>query len=177
MPKSAAATSIPLQVTAELVRAHELPLWRYLQVLGCPNDVAEDLVQEAFVALIEAQLEDRGAGATRTWLRTTVRNGFLAHCRRTRRSPLALDAEAVAAAWAEYERDDDGERYRVALRACLDALPRRQHDLLLAQVRDRTSAEVLAAQAGLALEGVRSALRRLKGALRDCVARRLHDDA
>jgi len=164
-----------LQLTAELVQAHETSLWRYLRVLGCPANEAQDLAQETFLTLLRTPLEDRGAGATRVWLRATARNLYLAHCRRNRRSPLAIDAEAIEAAWANYEREDDGERYRNALHECLQSLPKRQHDLLQRQLRARLPAAELSAATGLAPEGARSLLRRIKQTLRDCVTRKLHD--
>lgn len=173
MTELRATPAPPLQLTAELVRAHQAALWRYLRVLGCATDAAEDLVQETFVALLRARLEDRGAAALRTWLRSTARHLFFAHCRRTRRSPLAADAEAIEAAWAAYERDDDGDAYRAALRACLDALPARQRELLELQLHERATPAQLGAVAGLAPEGARSRLRRIKQALRQCVHRRL----
>lgn len=155
-----------LVVDAELVRAHQGALWRYLRVLGAGADEAADVAQEAFVALLRASLQNRGELALRAWLRTTARNLWLAALRRQRGSPVAIDTEAIEQAWARYERDDDGDGYRDALDRCLGTLPVRQRELLEDNVRGRAARD----------EGVRSQLRRLKQALRDCVQRRLRDE-
>lgn len=165
----------PLVADAAVVRAHQVAIWRYLRVLGASPDAADDLVQETFVTLLGARLADRGEGALRTWLRSTARNLFLAQCRRERRTPVALDAAAVDAALAAYERDDEGAGYRAALQQCLATLPDRQRELLQLASDDAVDGQRLAAAAGQTVEGARSLLRRLKQALRDCVQRRLRD--
>src|SRR5262249_37426095 len=109
-----------VRVTEALVRAHQAALWRYLRVLGCRAVEAEDRAQETFLARRAARLPGGSAGAVRAWLRATARNQFFARCRQQRREPR-LDADLDAAV-AAYERDDDGEGYRQALRSCIEAL-------------------------------------------------------
>jgi DNA-directed RNA polymerase specialized sigma24 family protein len=159
-----------LVVDDALVRTHQGWLWRYLRVLGANAEVAADLAQEVFVALLRAPLRDVGPAALRVWLRTTARNHFLACCRAQRRSPLALDADAVDRAFAAYERDDDGAGYRDALARCLETVPANARELLVQQLRDDGAPP-------LPDEATRSRLRRLKTALRDCVQRRLRHDS
>lgn len=155
------------------VHAHQAAIWRYLRVLGANDDEADDLAQETFVVLLRTPFVEVADGALRTWLRTTARNLFLAHCRRQRRTPITLDAEAVATALDAYERDDDGAGYREALARCLESLPMRQHELLDEVLQGIVPFPTLAARHGLGVEALRSMLRRLKLALRDCVQRRL----
>ena len=157
----------------ELVRAHQGALWRWLRVLGARPDEAEDLAQETFVVLLRTPFVAQADGALRAWLRTTARNLFLAHCRRQRRTPIALDADAVERAFAAYERDDDGDGYRDALARCLETLPPRQHELLAASLRGEEPLATIAGRHELGVEALRSLLRRSKQALRDCVQRRL----
>ena len=158
---------------AKSVRAHQAAVWRYLRVLGANDDEADDLAQETFVVLLRTPFVAVAAGALRAWLRTTARNLFLAHCRHRCRTPIALDADAVAAAVAAYEHDDDGAAYREALARCLETLPARQHELLDETLRGGVPLATLAAQRGLGVEALRSLLRRSKLALRACVQRRL----
>ena len=87
------------------------------------------------------------------------------------RSPVVL--EDVDAAFQRYERDDDGEAFREALRACLDTIPKQQRRLLDLQFRERAGLERIAAECELAAEGAKSLLRRIKERLRECVTRRL----
>ncbi|MFN7587227.1 MAG: sigma-70 family RNA polymerase sigma factor [Planctomycetota bacterium] len=155
------------------VYAHQAAIWRYLRLLGANDDEADDLAQETFVVLLRTPFVAVADGALRAWLRTTARNLFLAHCRRRRRTPITLDAEAVATAMDAYERDDDGAGYREALARCLESLPQRQHELLDDVLQGTVPLPSLAAQHGLGVEALRSMVRRLKLALRDCVQRRL----
>jgi RNA polymerase sigma-70 factor (ECF subfamily) len=165
-----------LVVTAEVVRMHQHAVWRWLRVLGCRPAEADDLAQETFLALLRARLADEGPAALRSWLRATAKNLFLAHCRRVKRAPDLAEGADVDAAFAAYERDDDGAGYRAALRSCLDTLPARQRELLELQVHERATPARLAAATGLGEEGARSLLRRIKQALRHCIERRLHDE-
>jgi RNA polymerase sigma-70 factor (ECF subfamily) len=165
-----------LVVDADVVRAHQHAVWRWLRVLGCRPHEADDLAQETFVVLLRTQLADDGPAALRAWLRSTAKNLFLAHCRRAARAPGIADDADVEAAFAAYERDDDGAGYRAALRGCLETLPARQRELLELHVHERATPQALAAATGLADEGARSLLRRIKQALRQCIERRLHDD-
>lgn len=158
---------------AEVVHAHQAAIWRYLRVLGANDDEADDLAQEAFVVLLRTPFVAVADGALRAWLRTTARNLFLAHCRRRRRTPIELDAAAVDAACDACERDDDGAGYREALARCLETLPARHHELLDGVLHEDLPLTTLAAQRGIGLEALRSLLRRIKLALRDCVQRRL----
>ncbi|MEZ6037600.1 MAG: sigma-70 family RNA polymerase sigma factor [Planctomycetota bacterium] len=165
----------PPATPAELVRAHQRAVWRYLRVLGADASEVDDLLQEVFVVAIRAGLVDRGDGGARTWLRTTARNTFLAHCRTRRRDRVALDPDAVERALDAYEGDDDGEGYRTALGDCLEQLPAPQRELVLSATGGDESLAGLAAQQGTSSEGLRSRLRRLRAALRDCVNRRMRD--
>ena len=158
---------------AATVRAHQAAIWRYLRVLGANDDEADDLAQETFVVLLRTPFVAQAEGALRTWLRTTARNLFLSHCRRRRRTPVELDAAAVDAACDACERDDDGAGHREALARCLETLPARHHELLDGVLHEDLPLTTLAAQRGLGLEALRSLLRRIKLALRDCVQRRL----
>jgi RNA polymerase sigma-70 factor (ECF subfamily) len=161
---------------AALVRQHHTALWRYLRVLGAAPEEADDLAQEAFVVLLRTPFADRGPAALRTWLRTTARQLFFAHCRRVRRTPVALDETAVERALADYEQDDDGRGYRASLERCLATLPHDHRRLLEASVAGAARLPALAAERGVHPEALRSLLRRLKLELRDCVRRRLHPE-
>lgn len=165
-----------LAVTAEVVRQHQGAVWRWLRVLGCRPQEADDLLQETFLVLLSERLTDEGPAALRAWLRATAKNLFLAHCRRAKRAPGLAEHDDVDAAWLGYERDDDGDGYRAALRSCLDTLPVRQRELLELQVHERASPAQLAAASELGEEGARSLLRRIKQALRHCIERRLRDE-
>ncbi len=162
-------------VDAELVRTHQGMVWRYLRFLGAPTTVAEELVQEVFLVLLRDPVEDQGAAALGAWLRGVARN-LLRRARRARRPELeGLDEAAVEAAWSRYARDDDAAGYHEALRHCLDGLEARERAALEARYVEGASREAVAREMDVAVEGVKSVLRRAKAKLRACVERRLGD--
>jgi RNA polymerase sigma-70 factor (ECF subfamily) len=162
-------------VDAELVRAHQTAVWRYLRVLGAAAADADDLTQEAFVVLAQAGLPDRGPAELRGWLRSTARNLWRNDVRRRARRGETLPPEQIDAAWAVYERQDDGESYRAALRACLETLPARERQAIDARYARAERRDAIAAAADVGVEGIKSLLRRAKARLRACIERRLDD--
>lgn len=160
------------RVDADLVRAHQAAVWRWLRVLGADADTATDLAQETFLVLLRTAVHDDGPRALRGWLRATARNLFLAHCRRERRHPITGDDQALEQAIAAYERDDDGAGYREALARCLETVPAADRALLEQSVRGAPPG----AAGGAHGEAARSRLRRLKDLVRTCVQRRLRNE-
>jgi RNA polymerase sigma-70 factor (ECF subfamily) len=153
---------------AELVRRHEAGLWRFLRVLGCDARQAEELAQDAFVAVLERpfrQVDDR---ATAAYLRTVAKHLWLKDRRRTRRQTLA-DLDALERAFVEDCDDDGGDGLVEALRACVQALEGRSRDLVRASYQEGESRAALAARFGMREDGIKSWLRRVRAALRLCV--------
>jgi RNA polymerase sigma-70 factor (ECF subfamily) len=159
---------------AALVRAHQAGVWRYLRFLGCDPTEADDLVQETFLAMLREGFEVRSPAQTAAYLRTVARNRLLMARRKQRNQPPAIDLEAAEAVWAQVASEDGLSDYLVALDECLKKAvsPRVRHALEL-QYRDRASRAEIAAELHLAVEGVKTLLRRARSALRDCVQRRL----
>lgn len=162
-----------IQLTAELVHRHQAMVWRFLRLLGAEPGLADELAQEAFVRLWQHPPEDRGEAALAAWLRRTAQN-LLSNSRR-RRGGLVFDDAAIDAAWAGYERDDDGADFRAALAACLQALPAREQQALQLRYAAGGSRAAVAAAMRLGDEGVKSMLRRARARLQACVQRRLEE--
>jgi RNA polymerase sigma-70 factor (ECF subfamily) len=169
-----AATADRQAEMAALVRAHQGGVWRYLRFLGCDPTEADDLVQETFLAVLREGFEERSPPQTAAYLRTVARNRLLMARRKRRTSPPEVDLEAAEAVWARVAGEDGLNDYLSALGHCLEAAvsPRVRRALEL-QYRDRASRAEIAAKLDLAVEGVKTLLRRGRSALRDCVERRL----
>jgi len=149
-------------------------LRRYLFVLGAAADRLDDLVQEVFVVALQKRLKDRGPGPVAAFLRAVAKNLLL----RERRSAAGRrEVELADEVWSARCGDDDGEARLVALRACVAALPARSRDLLARCYGAGAGRAALGAEFGLVADGVKTALRRLRAALRECVQRRLRGDA
>ena len=166
-----------VELTESVVRAHQHSVWRFLRFLGCDPALADDLTQDAFLALLRARLPDRGPVALEAWLCGTARNLMRARRRELRRELATASPDELEAAWQSYARDDEGERYRAALRACLDGLSERQRGIVEMRWGRRARRDEIAQAAGVGVEGVKSLLRRIKDALRHCIQKRVSDES
>lgn len=152
-----------------VVRSQQNALWRYLRLLGCRPDEAEDVLQDAFVRVL-ARYPHHAARELQPLLRTTARNRFL-ELRRRRQPELVAWSDAVDAwlAACPSALDDD---WSEQLAACLAELsPRARTGLTLRHVDGRPIDDV-ARQLGLARTGALTLLQRSRDALRACLARR-----
>ena len=66
------------------VRAHQAAVWRYLRVLGCEPDDADDLTQDTFVAVLSRSVHDLPSDRARSYVLTTARNELRKAMRRAR---------------------------------------------------------------------------------------------
>ena len=160
-------------VTEDLVRAHQSAVWRHVRLCGAPADLADDLTQETFLRLCRCPPEDRGDAALAAWLRQTARR-LLANDRR-RPAVVRVDDEAAEAAQAAYDRDDGGARWRAALAGCLGTLPERERQAVERRYEPGGSRATVARALGIADEGVKTLLRRVRARLLACVQRRMEE--
>lgn len=171
IPESSGVTSAAGQ--PELA-VHAGMLRRYLFVLGAAADRLDDLVQEIFVVALQKRLEDRGHGPVGAFLRGVAKNLLL---RERRDAGRQREVELADEVWRARCGGDDGDVRLAALRDCVAALPARSRQLLERCYGGRAGRAVLGIEFGLLPDGVKTALRRLRAALRECVQRRLRGDA
>jgi len=175
---------------AALVKAHQAELFRYMRYLGADRAAAEDLVQETFLAAFRSDAVPFRSDAVpetdddRTlarWLRGVARNLFLQHCRRSRRTPVTVDAAALEQAETTWRgvflRGGDGFDTVEALRRCLEGLSADQRRALDLRYAERRSRADMALVLAMTENGVKSLLRRLRARLAECVERRLRMEA
>jgi len=159
---------------ADLVRTHQAGVWRYLRFLGCDAGEADDFTQETFLVVLRDGFEQRSKAQTAAYLRTVARNRLLMSRRRRKCRPAEVDLEAAEAVWAEVAGDDGLDGYLAALAECLQsAIAPRARQALELQYRERASRAAIAAELDLAVEGVKTLLRRARDALRQCVERKI----
>ena len=165
---SAAPPPAPLDLGG-LVARHQQSVWRYLRVLGALPDLADDLLQDTFVVALRRGLVDQGYAATSAFLRATARHLFL----KSRRARTALrEVEEADLVWQQECSADDGAGWFAALEGCLHDVPPRSRRLLEGTYGEGLGRSALARELGLSVSGIKTALRRLRAALRDCVKRR-----
>lgn len=159
----------------ELIRTHQVGVWRYLRFLGCDADRAEDFVQDAFLAVLR---KGDWAGLPRPaqsqYLRTTARNLYLMSLREADRHPTMHNLDMIEDVWGAYAADDDGETYIATLRTCLETLDGRAREAIEMRYRQNRSREAIGAALSLSTDGVKTLLRRARDLLRQCVERKLN---
>lgn len=156
--------------SGKAIETHRAPLWRYLRVLGADGATADDLVQETFlVALQRPDFDASEQLATFAFLRTTARHCWLKsrRCRVTRR-----EVDHADEVWDQQCGNGHGSDYIEALRECVGELPQRSRELLEVTYEDRVGRSAAALAFGMTENGIKSALRRLRSALQDCIERR-----
>ncbi len=156
---------------ASLVDAHHAALWRYLRYLGADRSLADDLVQETFVQLMQDQPQQRSPRETAGWLRTVARNRFLMQLRRERRQ-VPFDLDAADAAWEASDADHTEVRH-AALRECLQTLQGKAREVVMLRYEQQLSGEEIAKRLGISHANVRVLLHRVRESLRQCVEKRL----
>lgn len=164
---------IPVAVTRDALGAHAPMLRRYLRTLGVKADHVDDLVQEAFVTALQKQPEDRGPAAIASWLRGVARNLVL---RERRSDGQRREVELCDEVWQAEVGDGDGGELVDALRACVRQLPPRGRRLLQRAYGNGDGRAELGRAFGLVPDGVKTALRRLRAALKQCMEQRLRSE-
>ena len=162
-----------------LIRAHQVEIFRYMRYLGADAALAEDLVQDTFVAAFSSprppDVDDVGGRAA--WLRAIGRNLFLNACRRRRTGPVEVNSERIKQAesvWAsQLLRGGDGFDTVEALRKCLARLTAKHRGILDMRYEQGRSRAEMARRCGMTGNGVKTLLRRIRAALADCIQRRL----
>jgi RNA polymerase sigma-70 factor (ECF subfamily) len=153
-----------------LVARHQAEVWRYVRYLGASTELADDLVQEAFLQLLRAPFEQRSPEATGGWLRTVVRNLYV---KSFRAPPFQLaELDTIEATWNGFAGDDGGEESLERLRACRDRLDGRAREVLRLHYEERRSRRDIGQRLGIGEDGVKSLLRRTRAVLRACIERR-----
>lgn len=173
-PAHAHADSTGCETPARSATFMRPALWRYARTLGADATTADDLVQEAFVVLLQ-RTDFRGnePAAVFTFLRTTCRHLWLrSHARRVDER----EVDAADLVWTQRCGDGTGDDYVDALRACVARLPPKSRALLANTYGDGDGRAASGAAFGLSRDGVKSALRRLRAFLHDCIRRRLEID-
>ncbi|MBL8754024.1 MAG: sigma-70 family RNA polymerase sigma factor [Planctomycetes bacterium] len=162
--------SIPADAVVRLVRRHQDEVWRYVRYLGASTELADDLVQEAFLQLLRAPFRESSEAETAGWLRTVVRNLYV---RSFRRPPFEhAELDELESTWRTFAQDDGGADALVHLRHCVDGLSGRLRDVVRWHYEERCSRKVIGERLGLGEDGVKSLLRRTRQALKTCVEQR-----
>jgi len=153
-----------------LVREHHAGVWRFLRLLGCTREQADDLTQETFLVVMRKGFEEIDPAATATYLRKAARYQFL-HARRNLSIRREVDLEAAESVAGEHLADG-GDFYVSALKRCIEELRGRAKDAVIAVYRNQLPYTVAAEQLGMKENGLKTLLQRSRTVLKACVERK-----
>jgi RNA polymerase sigma-70 factor (ECF subfamily) len=164
-----AAGSRPLRLEEEVVALFDQlrnPLLRYLLSFGMAATDAEEIVQEAFLALFQHLRRGKSRANLHGWLFKVAHNLALKHrVKAWRQSPFAMETQADSAPGPE-ERASDLQR-QGRLLAVMNALPELDRCCLSLRaegLRYREIAEVLGISLGAVANSLEKSLSRLRRA-------------
>lgn len=145
----------------ELYEAHYKELLAYAAHMSGSKELAEDLVQEAFVkALMNGQtVEDLSPSKQRAWLYRTLKNLFFDRCRRA-----ILENEYTQSRRSEYIEDPGIQRIENAM--LLQSIPPQDRAIFQLRYFDGYSAEDISHMMNLPPGTVRSKLSRCRKVLK-----------
>jgi len=140
----------------------------YLMRLGAGNSVAEDLAQEAMLAVWrKAGLFDPGKASASTWIFTIARNLRIDAIRRERRpEPDPSDPSLLPEVERSADETMDWAKAEDRMRAALAGLPREQSQLIELSFLAEMPHSLIAAELGLPLGTVKSRIRLAMARLR-----------
>jgi RNA polymerase sigma-70 factor (ECF subfamily) len=171
---------------------HGDALYRYARVRVGRRELAEDLVQDTFVAALQARGRFEGASSVRTWLLSILKHKIIDHYRRAAAAapqadlPPAGDPDPIRdgffgpdglwksplASWKTPDKAFEEREFWEVLDGCLGRLPRALASVFF--LRELEGLEMDEMRLGLDLsEGnIRVRLHRARLLLRECLERR-----
>lgn len=138
---------------------------------------AEDLVQDAFIVVMEKFADFKEGTSMLAWTRAIVRLKVLQSLERRGRRATLIDQlldDAVDAAFEEAESGPYAEAVRARhhrLATCLGQLGERSRKLLDCIYAEKMSYEAAARSVDMGFEAVKKSLQRTKTQLRECMER------
>lgn len=175
-----------------LIDAHGDTLYRFALVRVGNKDVAEDLVQETFLAALQGTYRESGPTAERRWMIGILKHKIVDYFRRTSREPIqhpdqpghaAEDTfledghwtpEAAAMqAWPEQpDKLIERRQFWDALAGCMDRLPPRAAQVFTLRELDELDTEDICELLQLTPTNFGVILHRARKQLRDCLGSR-----
>ncbi|MCK6551608.1 sigma-70 family RNA polymerase sigma factor [Myxococcota bacterium] len=150
-----------------LAARHQASIHRFALRMTRDAALAEDVLQETFIAALKHADGYRGSGSVRGWLLSIARNNALMLRRRRAGEPAAfepLEELGVAAGWGDDtpERALEAHERRRVLEQGLATLSDGDREVLLLRDVEGLSGEETAAALGLTLAGMKSRLHRAR---------------
>jgi RNA polymerase sigma-70 factor (ECF subfamily) len=163
----------PVLDVPAFVAKHRASVWTYLRLLGCDATEADDLTQETLLVVLQRSFQERSDAASRSFLRRTARQLYLASRRDETRREAILRAEAAEAVWQRRMPRDTPEEYLAALRSCLQQLADRTRRAIRMRYQEQRDGKEIGSVLGLTEGATNTLLHRARQRLRLCIERKI----
>lgn len=155
---------------ATLIQEHQEGVWRYLRVLGCEPNEADDLTQETFLAVLRKPFEYYGKPAAASYLRRVAYHRFISARRRTGKEVVTDELEMIDESWSEWVSSrHDGSEVLDRLQHCMNQLSERARWALEMRFRDKLPRTQIAEKLKITEHGAKNLMQRAKQKLRECI--------
>ncbi len=162
---------------AQLIEDHQTGVWRYLRVLGCEPNEADDLTQETFLAVLRKPFEYYGKAAAASYLRRVAYHRFISARRRTGKEVVTDELEMIDESWSEWMSSrHDGSEAIEKLQTCLGQLTDRARWALEMRFRDKLPRTEIAKNLQITEHGAKNLMQRAKQKLRECVELKMSNE-
>lgn len=139
-------------------------------------DAAEEILQEVWIRLAEAEQKGTTVQSVEKWCRGVARNLILHHLRQQRSPRVVTDTRIIELAERAFDEHDLAEAVwstrRSWLYGCMESLPEKSRQLLQLRYVDGLRVAQMADRLKRSQDAILKALSRLRQALADCVERR-----
>jgi RNA polymerase sigma-70 factor (ECF subfamily) len=174
------------------VEEHGDALYRYARARVAGRELAEDLVQETFLAALQSLDRFQDRSSLRTWLLAILRHKIVDHYRRGEAgraaswadSPSSCDPAAgqfftaeglwakAPSPWKTPEESLMDDEFRAVLDGCLGGLPRSLAEAFILRELEEVETAELCELLGLSPGNLRVRLHRARLLLRECLEKR-----
>lgn len=189
-PGAGAATSLPASLESQLP-ALRLRLIRHARYAVHDDSLAEDLVQDTLIAVVEQHGQRRGDATLVTWATAILKNKVADWYRSPARKRMvqlkadddslddAIDALYAAdgsysepvPAWQQPDNRTEQRQMMTVLERCLSCLPRQTGRVFMMREWLGFETAEICLRLGVSAENCRTILHRARMALRDCMQR------
>jgi len=180
-----------LSDSQSLVETHGDFLYRFALLRVRSSDVAEDLVQETFLAALQGTYRESGEMAERRWMIGIMKHKIVDHFRRTAREPIQNPNQLQGHATDEGFLDDghwkpdpaalhrwpdkpdkllDQRQFWDSLAICLEKLPPRAAQIFTLREVDEVETEKICELLRITQTNLSVILHRTRKQLRDCLS-------
>lgn len=163
------------------VDQHADALYRFALMRVGDEHIAEDLVQDTFLAAFQGKAAFRGEASVRTWLIAILRLKLIDHLRREakttqrqdselREEPVVFERKSRLNAWdCDPSKTLENKEFWTVFQSCTDKLPATLARAYLMRELDGCTTQQICELLGISTKNLSVRLFRARNAIRDCL--------